>query len=108
VDEWVRVSDAVGSLRRELAATQLAGAGEPIRFELGAVEMEFGLELRKEGKGEQGAKFWVVSVGASGLVGMTATHRLKLTMTPKEIVPDDSGGAVRRELDGADEDKNVD
>jgi hypothetical protein len=66
--------------------------------------MEFGLELRKEGKGELGAKFWVVSVGASGSVGTTATHRLKLTLTPKEVVPDGSGGITRRTLDVADED----
>ncbi len=104
----MRVSDAIGSLRRELAATRLAGAGESIRFEMGPVEMEFGLELRKEGKGELGAKFWVVSVGASGSVGTTATHRLKLTMTPKEIASDGVGGTVRRELDVADEDEDED
>lgn len=106
MDEWVRVSDAIGSLRRELAAAQLAGAGESIRFELGAVEMEFGLELRKEGKGEVGAKFWVVSVGGGGSAGKTATHRLKLTLTPKEVVPDGVGGSTRREVEVADDEEN--
>ncbi|WP_198318648.1 trypco2 family protein [Pseudofrankia inefficax] len=98
------MADAIGSLRRELAAARLAADGESIRFELGDVELEFGLELRKEGKGELGAKFWVVSVGGGGSRGSTATHRLKLKLKPHEVVADGSGGTVRRTVDISDED----
>ncbi|WP_250281678.1 MULTISPECIES: trypco2 family protein [unclassified Frankia] len=43
-EPWVELSDAIGALRRELAAARLAGAGEPARFALGPVELEFALE----------------------------------------------------------------
>ncbi|MCM3920147.1 hypothetical protein ND748_00355 [Frankia sp. AiPs1] len=102
----VGLAEAIEALRRELATAKLAGAGEPIQFTLGPVDMEFGLEIRREGKGEAGVKFWVVSVGGGGSAGRTVTHRLQVRLQPHEIVPDGAGGTTTRDVRVRDRDSN--
>ncbi|MCK9878647.1 hypothetical protein MXD59_23260 [Frankia sp. Ag45/Mut15] len=102
----VGLAEAIEALRRELAAAKLAGVGEPVQFTLGPVEMEFGLEIRRERKGEAGVKFWVLSVGGGGSAGRTATHRLKVTLQPQEIVSDGAGGTATRDMRVRDRDSN--
>jgi hypothetical protein len=80
------LAQAIGALRRELAQAQQAGAGEDLRFRLGPVEMEFLVEVTKEGSGEAGVKFWVVSVGGKGSIAKGTTHRLTLTLQPYDSV----------------------
>jgi hypothetical protein len=76
------LAQAIGALRRELAQAKLAAAGEDLRFRLGPVEMEFLVEVTKEGSGEAGVRFWVVNVGGKGGVAKGTTHRLTLTLQP--------------------------
>jgi hypothetical protein len=78
----VGLAQAIGALRRELAQAQRAAAGEDLRFRLGPVEMEFLLEVTKEGSGEAGVRFWVVNVGGKGGVSRGMTHRLTLALQP--------------------------
>ncbi len=88
--EQLGLAEAIKGLRAELTAAMTAGAGERVRFELGTVEMEFGLELAKERGGEAGVKFWVVTLGGKGSSTSGSTHRVTLQLTPK--APD--GGAL--------------
>jgi len=83
---WVGLADAVRALRSELTAAMQGSEGERLRFELDAVEMEFLLEVRKEGGGEAGIKFWVISLGAKGGVSSGSTHRVKLSLSPQDVV----------------------
>jgi len=76
------LAQAIGALRHELAQAQRAAAGEDLRFRLGPVEMEFLVEVTKEGSGEAGVRFWVVNVSGSGGVARGTTHRLTLTLQP--------------------------
>jgi hypothetical protein len=78
----VGLAEAIGALRRELAQAQRAAAGEDLRFRLGPVEMEFLVEVTKEGSGEAGIRFWVVNVGGKGGVARATTHRLTLSLQP--------------------------
>lgn len=80
---WVGLADAVRALRAELTAALVEGQDETLRFELGPVEMEFLLEIRKEAGGDAGVRFWVVSLGGKGAVSTGSTHRVKLVLTPK-------------------------
>ena len=82
-EEWVGLADAIRALRRELTTAMTAGQGEAIRFELGPVEMEFLLEVRKESEGEAGVRFWVVSLGGKGGLSSGSTHRVTLSLEPK-------------------------
>jgi hypothetical protein len=79
------LAQAIGALRRELVQAQSAGAGEDLRFRLGPVEMEFLVEVTREGSGEAGVKFWVVNVGAKGSLARGTTHRLTLTLQPHDV-----------------------
>src|SRR5437660_11817713 len=83
-EDLVGLAEAISELRSELTAALEEGKNESLRFELGPVEMEFVLELRREGAGEAGLKFWVVSVGGSASASRGSTHRVTLTLTPKK------------------------
>ncbi len=85
-EQWVGLADAVWALRSELTAAMAEGAGQRLRFELGEVEMEFLLEVTKEGSGEAGVKFWVISLGGRAGVSSGSTHRVKLVLTPKDVL----------------------
>ncbi len=88
--EQLGLADAIAALRKELTAAMTVGVGERVRFELGTVEMEFGLELAKERGGEAGVKFWVVTLGGKGSMTTGSTHRVTLQLTPKGV----DGGAL--------------
>ena len=83
-NDWVGLADAVRALRSELTAALVEGEGQRLRFELGEVEMEFLLEVSKEGGGEAGVKFWVISVGGKAGVSSGSTHRVKLVLSPQD------------------------
>jgi hypothetical protein len=85
-DGWIGLADAVRPLRTELTDVMDQARGQRLQFELDAVEMEFLLEVRKEGGGEAGIKFWVISLGAKGGVSSGSTHRVKLALSPKDVV----------------------
>jgi hypothetical protein len=85
---WVGLADAVRALRSELtvAMAEAEDDGQRLRFELDAVEMEFLLEVRNEGGAEAGVKFWVINLRANGGVSSGSTHRVKLALSPKDVV----------------------
>ena len=74
---------AVRALRAELQQAMTAAEGESLRFEVGAVEMEFAVEVTADAEAHAGVKFWVVDVGAKGSTGRTGTHRVTLQLTPR-------------------------
>jgi hypothetical protein len=85
------LADAVRGVRAELQAAMVEGEGKGLRFEVGPVELEFAVDVRKEVGAEVGARVYVVSFGARGSQAQTATHRLKLTLQPM----DDQGNPAR-------------
>src|SRR4051795_6962283 len=82
--QWVGLADAIRALRSELTTAMTEGADQALRFELGPVEMEFLLEVQREAGGEAGVRFWVVSLGGKGSVASGSTHRVRLSLTPKD------------------------
>ena len=83
-DDWVGLADAIAALRRELTTAMAAGKGSSLRFGLGPVEMEFLLEVKREGGGESGVRFGVVTIGAKGGAAKASTHRVKLSLQPQD------------------------
>jgi Trypsin-co-occurring domain 2 len=78
--------EAIDALRRDLVVAQRKAEEEKtLRFRLGPVEMEFLVEVTKEGKGEAGVKFWVVNVSAGGTLTRATTHRVTLTLHPYDV-----------------------
>lgn len=83
-EPWVGLADAVRGVRAELQAVMAEGHDEQLRFEVGPVELEFAVDVRKEGGAEATAKVYVVSFGAKGSISAASTHRMKLTLHPKD------------------------
>ncbi|MER5386730.1 trypco2 family protein [Streptomyces sp. NPDC002688] len=83
--EEIGIAEAVEYLRAELVAAA-AGSGTGPRFEVGPVELEFSVEMRKEGKGKAGLKAWVVSADMEASVSKASVQRVKLVLTPKDTV----------------------
>jgi Trypsin-co-occurring domain 2 len=88
-EPWIGLSDAIAALRAELVTAMTAGQSEKLHFELGPVELEFTVDVHKDGGADGGIRWGVISFGASGSAGSAAGHRVKLVLQPKDVA---SGG----------------
>jgi hypothetical protein len=79
----IGLSDAIIDLRGQLTRALDQGAGEALKFAVGAVELELEIELAVEATAKAETKWWVVSAGGETKGGRSSTHRIKLTLTPK-------------------------
>ena len=82
-DEHVGLADAIRRVRAELVDARREGEGKDLRFRLGEVQLEFGVQVSREGAGEAGIKLWVVSVGAKGGVTSGETHTVTVSLVPQ-------------------------
>jgi Trypsin-co-occurring domain 2 len=85
-EQWVGLAEAIRALREELTTAIKTGKGEALQFELGPVEMEFLLEVRKDAGGQAGVQFGVISVGGKAGMSSGSTHRVKLSLTAKDAL----------------------
>jgi Trypsin-co-occurring domain 2 len=85
-EQWVGLAEAVRALREELTTAMKTAKDEVLRFELGPVEMEFLLEVKKDAGRQGGVRFYVVSLGGNASMSSGSTHRVKLSMTPKDAL----------------------
>ncbi len=83
-EEWVGLADAVTALKQELVRAMSQGNRDTLQFLLGSVEVEFLLNVKKAGAGDAAVKFGIVQVGARGGVDHSASHRVKLVLTPMD------------------------
>jgi hypothetical protein len=77
------LAEAVEAVRAELLRAKELGAGSPMEFEVGPVEMQFTVALTREGKANAGVKVWVIEAGTSGTLTGQRTHQVKITLHPK-------------------------
>ena len=76
------LADTIAAVRRELAAAQAAGQGQPIQFRTGPVELEFEVAVTRSGGGQAGVQLWVLTLGGKGEMGHATTQRIKVTLQP--------------------------
>jgi hypothetical protein len=76
------LADTIAAVRRELGAAQQAGAGQPVQFRAGPVELEFEVAVTRTGGGQAGVQLWVLTLGAKGELGHATTQRVKVTLQP--------------------------
>lgn len=81
---WVGLAEAVRGVRAELQTAMTAGRGEPLQFEVGPVELEFAVDVRKERAGDTTAKVFVLSLGGKMSRATADSHRLKITLQPTD------------------------
>jgi hypothetical protein len=77
---------------------RMAARDPALHFELGPVELEFTLDVRKEGGADGGIRWGVVSFGARGSVASSTGHRVKLVLTPRDAATGGTAevGSARR------------
>ncbi|MFB6532195.1 trypco2 family protein [Streptomyces sp. NPDC056399] len=95
----IELADAIESVRDQLVEAAVRATGKPVAFEVGDIEMEFTIELRKEVKGGAKVKAWVVEAGADASRTRGDTHRVSFTLKPRNattngpwLVGDDEAG----------------
>ena len=82
--EEIELSAAVRAVREQLVLAAAEGAGSSIRFEVGPIQMEFAVEIRREAGVKGGVKAWVLSADAEAKAARGNTHRVSFTLTPKD------------------------
>ena len=78
----VGLSEAIATVRAELERAIEEGEGSALAFRAGPIEMEFQVSFSKTGSAGAGVRAWVVSAETKGELSNSATHRLKLSLTP--------------------------
>jgi Trypsin-co-occurring domain 2 len=79
----IELGEVIGELRRELQQAMTAGEGQPLRFELGPVELEATVAVEKGGGGEAKVRFWVIELGGDAKATQASTQRIKLALQPR-------------------------
>lgn len=87
----IELAEAVEAVRREVAVAAERAAGERFQFEVGTVELEFSVELRREARVDGKVRAWVVSAGAEAGTEHTRAHRVTVTLNPVDTI---TGGNV--------------
>ena len=82
--EQIELSAPVSAIRRQLTEAARQGADESVHFEVGPIQMEFTVELTHEAGARGGVRAWVLSAGADARASRGTTHRVSLTLTPRD------------------------
>lgn len=92
----LELSAVLGELRNEIAKAQLSAEGEDVRFKVKDIEVELQTAVDWELGGEGGGKikFWVLDIDAkaSGKYKNSATHKIKVSLTPTDAKNPDADG----------------
>ncbi|MEU3560714.1 trypco2 family protein [Kitasatospora sp. NPDC006786] len=81
---WTGLAEAIQQLRAELDAATAEGDGKRLRFELGQIELEFDVELKRTGSVDGGLRWGIVSAGAKGELAHGSGQRIKLVLQPTD------------------------
>jgi hypothetical protein len=83
----VELSDAIGIVREQLVAAQLAGrqvvAGQVLTFAVGKVSIEFVGEVKRTTGGGGGLRFWVLTAQAKAERTRGVTHKVSIELIPQ-------------------------
>jgi len=80
----VGLADAIGQVRSELEQAIKEGAQSAVAFRAGPVELQFEVAFTRTGSVKGGFKLSVLSFGAQRDRSSTATHTVKITLTPTD------------------------
>jgi hypothetical protein len=88
MDEEPSLGQMIWLVRRELEWARAVDAGNPLKFDVGSVELDVDVEVAGTGKGEGGLDLKVLGIGgkASGSLESTksATSRVHVVLTPRD------------------------
>ncbi|MFI1741499.1 trypco2 family protein [Streptomyces sioyaensis] len=79
----IELAEAVQGIRDQLLNSANSANGQQIKFEVGEIDLDFTVELRRDASTKAGFKAWVVTGEAQGSSTRTATHRVSIKLHPK-------------------------
>src|SRR5512138_2702385 len=78
----IELAQAIAELREQLATAMAAGVGKPVQFKVGAVDLEFQVEIGREGGGGGKIRFWIVEAGGDAKLAAKSAQTLKIRLDP--------------------------
>jgi hypothetical protein len=84
--EKIGLVETIAALRAELTEAAVGGDGAPIKFQVGAVTLDFHVGVTRDAEAKAGVRFWVVELGATGGYTAESIQRVTVTLTP--VQPD--------------------
>jgi hypothetical protein len=96
----IELTEVISELRRELQEVMNVGEFQPLRFDLGPVELEATVVVEKSGGGSGKVRFWVIELGGDAKVSQASVQRIKLALQPRTTtgsLPMVAGDAYDRE-----------
>jgi hypothetical protein len=94
----VDLADTIRVLRHQLSEAMHEGQDQELRFEIGEVQLEFEIVVKKDASADGGIRFGVISLGAKANIGNEASHRISLVMQPVVLKAD--GSTSRANISG--------
>ncbi|MER5639895.1 trypco2 family protein [Kitasatospora sp. NPDC002227] len=91
MESGIELADAVEAVRQQLAEAAERGAGQGLVFEVGEVKLEFSVELKRDTTVKGGIKALVWSLDAEAGVAHQRSHKISVSLTPKDTI---TGGSV--------------
>ncbi|MFB7665733.1 trypco2 family protein [Kitasatospora sp. NPDC056138] len=79
----IELADAIEAVRQQLLDATARGAGQEIRFEVGTVQLDFDVELKRDARAKGGIRTWVLSAEAEAGAAHRLSHRVSVTLTPR-------------------------
>jgi hypothetical protein len=76
------LAQAIGGIRDELTEAMLSATDEQLRFDVGDVELEFTVDVRRDRQARAGVRVWVAELGGDMGVSRESASRIKLTLHP--------------------------
>lgn len=76
------LAETVQALREELEAAVAGFSSQEIQFQVGQVQLEFHVGVRREGGANSKARFWVLEVGTEGRYARESIQKVSLTLEP--------------------------
>ncbi|MFG2092336.1 trypco2 family protein [Streptomyces sp. NPDC048612] len=80
----IDLTEAVQAVRDDLRAATGRFDSDELQFEMGPIELEFTVELERDARARSGVRTWVITDSGGSSTG-SARHRLKLTLTPRQL-----------------------
>ncbi|MET8621764.1 trypco2 family protein [Streptomyces albidoflavus] len=87
----VELAAAVQGLRDQLIGSAHAADGQPVRFEVDEITLDFSVELRRDATAKAGFKAWVVSSDAQVGLAQNSVHKVSVKLKPKDSA---NGGSI--------------
>lgn len=76
------LAEVIGQVRDELERAQRAGEGRDLKFSVEKVNLEFAVQVRREGSGRAELRIGVLTAGA-GSAARDTTHTIQIELKPQ-------------------------